>query len=333
MTVDGGGRRTPEMLATLLGAAIALSPTAQATEPLCRPSPPEPPLTRIQVYQELRALYGLRTDASYIRRLIRRGAFTRGTVDFERFPATAREQRYVELRDRLDLGGRARRYLSRRPGIDGGTSIEDDFPRDPYLLVRLTRDRSVHTRALRRLARFPRLLRTKAVALSLRHMDRLAARIARAGADRDGIRVTSAEPDIGTNTVRVFVITKRTDAARYFRARYGPRVRTRVVATELYSLRCRPLHDYVPDGARLTIGWEGGGGVTLDHIEVAEYDDRVEIGVVVQSYNGPQTAESRRVDAVVELSRPLGDREVVDATSGLVVPRRAREPRQPLRAP
>lgn len=60
-------------------------------------------------------------------------------MDFERFPATPREQRYVELRDRLDLGGRARRYLSRRPGIDGGTSIEDDVPRDPYLLVGLSR--------------------------------------------------------------------------------------------------------------------------------------------------------------------------------------------------
>ena len=312
---------------------IALSPTAQAAEPFCRPAPPEPPRTRIQEYQELRELYGLRTDPTYIRKLIRRGTFTKPTEDMDRFPATPREQRYIALRDGLDLGNRAYRYLSHRPDIDGGTSIEDAYPRDPYLLVRSTRDRAKHTRALRRLVRFPRLLRTRTVALSFRDMERLAARIARTGADRDGIRVTNAEPDSGTNTVEVFVITKRTDAARYFRARYGPRVRTRVVATELYALRCRPLHDYVPDGARPTIGWEGGGGVTLDHIEVAEYDDRVEIGVVVLSYNGPQTADSRRVDAVVELSRPLGDRVVVDATTGLVVPRRAREPRRPPPAP
>ena len=313
------------MLGTLLAAAIALSPTAQATEPFCRPVPPEPPRTRIQDYQELRELYGLRTDAAYIRRLIRRGTFTKQTVDMDRFPATPREQRYIALRDHLDLGARAYRYLGRRPDLDGGTSIEDAFPHDPYLLVRLTHDRAKHTRALRRLVRFPRLLRTKTVALSYRDMERLAARIMKAGADRDGIRVTYAEPDIGTNTVQVSVITTRTDAAAYFRARYGPRVRTRVVATELYSLRCRSLHDYVPDGARLTIGWEAGGRVTLDHIEVAEYDDRVEIGVVVQSYNGVQTLESRRVDALVELSRPLGDREVVDATTGLDVPRRGRE--------
>ena len=321
------------MLGALLGAVIALSPGAQAAqEPFCRPAPPEPPRTRIQEYQEIRELYGLRTDPAYIRKLIRRGTFTKRTVDMDPFPATPREQSYILLRDGLDLGNRAHRYLRRRPGIDGGTSIEDAFPRDPYLLVRLTRDRAKHTRALRRLVRFPRLLRTKTVTLSLRAMDRLAARISRVGADRDGIHVASAEPDIGTNTVRVFAITRRTDAASYFRARYGPRVRTRVIATELYSLRCRSIHDYVPGDARPTIGWEGGGGVTLDHIEVSEYDDRVEIGVVVLSYNGPQTADSRRVDAVVELSRPLGDRLLIDATTGLTVPRRAREPRPPPRA-
>jgi len=171
------------VLATLLGAVIALSPAAQAAEPFCRPQPPEPPLTRIQEYQEMRKLYGLRTD-----------------------PA----------------------------------------------------------------------------------------------------------------------ITKRTDTARYLRGRYGPRVRTRVVATELFSPRCRNLIDQVADGTRLTIGWQAGGTVELDHIEVAEYDDRVEIGVVVQSYNGPQPADWRRADAVVELSRPLGEREVVDATTGRLVPRRAR---------
>ena len=321
------------MLGTLLGAVIALSPAAQAAEPFCRPPPPEPPRTLIQDYQELRELYGLRTDAAYIRRLIRRGTFTKQTVDMDRFPATPREQRYIALRDQLDLGARANRYLTRRPDLDGGTSIEDAFPRDPYLLVRLTRDRARHTRALRRLVRFPRLLRTKTVTLSFRDMDRLAARISRAGADRDGIRVAYAEPDIRTNTVEVFAITKRTDAARYFRARYGPRVRTRVIATELYTPRCRDVIDHVPDGMRLTVGWQAGGDVKLDHLEVAEYDDRVEIGVVVQSYNGPQTADWRRVDAVVELSRPLGGREVVDATTGLVVPLRAREPRPPPRAP
>ena len=321
------------MLGTLLGAVIALSPAAQAAEPFCRPPPPEPPRTLIQAYQELRELYGLRTDAAYIRKLIRRGTFTKQTVDMDRFPATPREQRYIALRDQLDLGARANRYLSRRPDLDGGTSIEDAFPRDPYLLVRLTHDRAKHTRALRRLVRFPRLLRTKTVALSFRDMERLAARTTKAGADDDGIRVVFAEPDIRTNTVVVFVITKRTDAARLLRARYGPRVRTRVVATELYSLRCRSLIDHVPDGVRLTIGWQAGGDVKLDHLEVAEYDDRVEIGVVVQSYSGPQTADWRRVDAVVELSRPLGGREVVDATTGLVVPLRATASRPPPRAP
>jgi hypothetical protein len=79
----------------------------------------------------------------------------------------------------------------------------------------------------------------------------------------------------------------------------------------------------VADGTRLTIGWEAGGDVKLDHVEVAETDESVTIGVVVQSFNGPQTAESQRADHVIELSRPLGDRKVIDATTGKPVrPRR-----------
>ena len=70
-----------------------------------------------------------------------------------------------------------------------------------------------------------------------------------------------------------------------------------------------------------TIAWEAGGDVKLDHLEVSERQHRVEIGVAVQSFNGVQTAESRRKEATVELSRPLGDRAVIDATTGERVPR------------
>src|SRR5215207_10614155 len=123
----------------LLGAAIALSPGAHAAqEPMCRVVP-EPRLTRMQAYQRIRRRYGFRAGPAHIRSLIRRGLVFR--VDVERFPMTRRERRYVLLRDRLELGPRADRYLRRRPDIDGGISIEDAWPRDPYILVRVTRDR------------------------------------------------------------------------------------------------------------------------------------------------------------------------------------------------
>jgi hypothetical protein len=40
------------------------------------------------------------------------------------------------------------------------------------------------------------------------------------------------------------------------------------------------------------------------------------IGVVAQLPNGFRTADLRREQAVVTLSRPLGDRAVIDATTG-----------------
>jgi hypothetical protein len=309
------------MLGALLGAAIALSPGADiAQEPFCRPRP-QPTETRMQAYQRIRGRYGFRIDRGYIRSLIRRDLVF--TVDVERFPMTRRERRYVLLRDRLHLSPAAARYLRRHRDVDGGTSIEDGWPRDPYLLVRFTRDRAKHQRALRRLVRYPRLLRTRRVALSERALVRLQDRIDWRAAERAGLFITATGPDIDTTTVEVEVITERTDAAAYFRERYGPRVRAIVTATELYSTRCANLWDYVAGGTRLTIGWEAGGDVRFDHAEVAETDESVTVGVVVQSFNGPQTADSRREDAVVELSRPLGDRKVVDATTGKPIrPRR-----------
>jgi hypothetical protein len=302
------------MLGALLGAVIALSPGAQAAqEPFCRPQP-EPRETRMEAYQRVRGRYGFRTHRAYIRRLIRRGVRTGGPE--EDFPVTRRERRYVRLRDRLTLNDAAYRYLRRHRDVDGGTSIEDAWPRDPHILVRLTRDRAKHQRALRRLVRYPRLLRTRRVALSERDLSRLQDRIDWEAAERDGFFISTSGPDIDTTTVELELITERTDAAAYFREHYGPRVRAIVIATELYSPRCTNLWDYVADGTRLTIGWEAGGGAKFDHAEVVETDERVTVGVVVQSFNGVQTADSARADHVIELASPLGDRRVVDATTG-----------------
>ena len=78
--------------------------------------------------------------------LVRRGRFAYdGWI-----PVTRRARRYLRLRERLTLGTRAGRYLDRRPWLDGGTSIEDGWPGEPYMLVRDTRQRSKHTRALKR---------------------------------------------------------------------------------------------------------------------------------------------------------------------------------------
>ena len=234
---------------------------------------------------------------------------------------TAHHAGGAAARDRRELSEAAYRYLRRHRDVDGGTSIEDGWPRDPYILVRFTRDRLVHQRALRRLVRYPRLLRTKRVELSERALDRLRDRIDARAAARDGIHLSGSSYDTDRATVDLDVITGRTDAAAYFRERYGPRIRVRVIARTLYSPQCTTLWDAVagPGPTELTIGWEAGGGARFDHVEVAEYDDRVVIGVVAQAPNGFRTADSRRGQHTLTLSRPLGARKVIDATTGRAV--------------
>ena len=114
---------------------------------------------------------------------MRRGIYSRG---IDRFPVTRRERRYLELRDRLELGPRADRYLRRHRDVDGGISIEDAWPRDPYILVRVTRDRLKHQRAIRRLALHPRRCARRLVELSERALGRLQDRIDWEAAERDG---------------------------------------------------------------------------------------------------------------------------------------------------
>jgi hypothetical protein len=302
------------MVGSAFLASVALIAGAQEQERFC-PQPQPPEQTRIERYMEQRRAFGFRSDKAYVRKLIRRGMWE---YDVGYIPATPRENRYLRLRDRLRLGARAYRYLERRPHLSGGTSIEDDWPRGPYILVRLTRDRAKHTRALRRRARFPRNLRTVRVALSHLALRRLQDRIDFDAHEPDGFHVESTFVDTAANEVAIDLITKRTDHAEYFAARYGPHVTTRVIATELTSPECAPLVDFrvSPDGMAITVRYATGGGATFDRYELAEFDDRVEIGIVEQAPNGFRTDDYSEEEATVVLARPLGDRAIVDATTG-----------------
>jgi hypothetical protein len=311
------------MLVSAVLASLALMGGAQEPARFCpQPQPQSKPPSRIERYMKARRQFGFRGGKAYVRKLIRRGMWAYGAGSM---PATAREKRYLRLRDRLALGAAASRYLIRRPNLSGGVSIEDDWPRGPYMLVRLTRDRPLHTRRLKRLARFPRNLRTARVQVSERELSRIQDRIDFDAHEPEGFHIAGTTVDIYTGTVAIDLITRRTDHLEYFRARYGPYVRTYVIATELTSPECAEILSYrtAPDGLSLQLRYASGGGATFDHVELAEYDDRVELGVVEQGPNGPRTADYRVGEATVALSRPLGARTVIDATTGKRVrPRR-----------
>jgi hypothetical protein len=96
-----------------------------------------------------------------------------------------------------------------------------------------------------------------------------------------------------------------------------------VIATELTSPRCRAIESYAvaPDES-LRIRFDDGDGATFDHVEVTEYDDRVELGLVVQAFNGPVAGTGHTAEQTVTLGRPLAGRRLIDATTRKAIPRR-----------
>jgi hypothetical protein len=307
-------------IAVVLAGLVALgapAPTgAQAAgERVCVRQPPPAETRMIDVYIAGRKALGFRADEAYVRKLLRKG---RWDSDLHWIPVTRREDAYLRLRHRLELGDAARRYLREHEDLDGGLSVEDDWPREPYLLQRLTRDRAKHTAALKRLARFPHNLRTKTVPLSYRQLRRIQRRIDSDAHEADGFHVSGSEVDITPGAVRVYLITKRTDHRAYFRARYGPHVRTRVLGTELIVRECAELVGWAPGAtpAEIDVWWQAGGGGVFAATEVTEYPDRVEVAVIGEFPTGFRTSDWVAERHTITLAAPLGDRPVIGTTTG-----------------
>ena len=162
-----------------------------------------------------------------------------------------------------------------------------------------------HLAALKRVARFPQRLRADRVAHTLRALRRVQNRIDRdqRALSKAGFTLEGTGVDDETNRVEVELVTARDDAAR-FRKRYGP-VKTVVIARQATELERNTVGSYTiaPDGLSLTIGWGTGGGARTERIEVTEFADRVEIGIVERVPVGARTQELTRRSAA--LSDPL----------------------------
>jgi hypothetical protein len=311
--------------AVAIFAALALAAPAAAAsdEPICHGqlAPRTPELEKqflIEWAMEQRAENGLRADETYVRELDRRGLPDSKWIVG---PVTSAEERYLRLRYRLGLGPgrRGQRYLDHHRDLYGGGAIVDRFPRKPLLVVYLTRNRAVHAARLRQLVRYPKLLRTARAEYSQRTLQRIEHRINyrdNARLRRRGFDITSARvapPD----RVVVPLITPRTDYAEYFKRRYGPLVKVEVKGTELTELVCVQANWYEVVGDReLIVHWiPQDSYAQRERIEAAEFDDRVELGVVERqpTANDTDGAGPDHFKLRVTLSRPLGTRAVIDA--------------------
>jgi hypothetical protein len=312
--------------ALLVTAMLVLAAPAQAQERLCQPpaTPPRAPsaaekkLAELEVSAARRAEFGFRHDLPYVEALSRKGL----EWDYDHgdyMPVTKRELRYLELRGRLGYDEALERYLDRHPDLDGGTSVQDAWPKEPYLLVHVTREPEKQLAVLRRLASDPNHLRATKVRYSERELSRLAERIFGEKPDLNdaGFFLRGVGVNVDANRTEVELVTTRADAAAYFAQHYGPRVKTVIAATTFSTLECRNGDSFViaPDGLGVTVNWSAVGGATTERLELAEFADRVEIGIVERM---PTTEwwENNPAHTFVALSAPLGHRPVIDAKSG-----------------
>jgi hypothetical protein len=273
------------------------------------------PPTPVEQAMAYRRQFGLPSGRAYVRRVQRSGA----RRDDQGFAFTRREWRYWEKRSQIeDTVSRTDPYVDRRASVTAGVSIEDDWPEGPYLLVRVTRDRERHQAALRRI--YPYRLRTAIVQFSGRELGAVQDRIS-ADADAlaaEGFDVRGLWVDTEANRVRVQMVSSRADHQGYFEARYGPAVTTFATAepTRLVCTKVRRLR-VSSTGRSLRVHFIHSRGETLERVELAEHDDRVEIGVVLRVDAFFRYSDARLAHTRVPLSRPLGDRRVIDAATGL----------------
>jgi hypothetical protein len=258
--------------------------------------------------------FGMRHDRAYVRRVQRSDA----RRDDQGFRFTRREWRYWNRRSRIELSDKRAvdRYLDRRPGLSGGVSIEDDWPAGPYLQVRLTRDQELHEAALKRLYRHRlRIVPVEFAYDDLRALqDRISADDDQLEAEGFDIRILGVDSD--ANRVRVQMVSARADHQEYFRARYGPAVTTfaRVEPTQLTCTAVRRVR-VSSTGRSLRLDFIHNSSSAFERVELTEYDDRVVVGIVLRTDAFFNRLDARLAHTRVVLSRPLGDRRVVDATT------------------
>lgn len=198
------------------------------------PSPGDPPCpvlperTPLESAIRERARYGMHTDPAYVQALL---------ADDRTY--TEHERRWLKTVQRVDFDSNVHDYVHSNSEDWGGSTLVADYPAKPYVLVRFLRRLAFHEKRLKRVAKYPGLLRIERSTVQRDVFYELPLHIgddARElgdgffdGYGRDGFFLAQADGDESTQTVEVRVITTRTDAAEYFARRYGPLVRVTVI--------------------------------------------------------------------------------------------------------
>jgi hypothetical protein len=308
--------------------ALLLLVPAGADAAVCSYEKPEPKLSRAE--ERLRSaigtreLYGLPHGRRYVRRVhadeanVRRGAENPPFI-----PVTARESAYLGDRLRITDPRETRRvdaYMRRHRKVFGAPSVGDDYPRRPYLQIRVTRDVARHRAAIRRLYR-PRF-EIKRVAFSKPELTRIYRSIDGKALEAEGIHLL--DKGQRADGIELSVATTRKDVRAVVRRLYGPAVTVDVEGPTptFFSCTSPERYELEPDGRTLRVHFTHSSSIRPKEVEVVESAGEVRLGVVYESDRGGLiNADQQPYTLRVTLAAPLGDRAVRSIQTAEPVPR------------
>ncbi|MDQ8044798.1 MAG: hypothetical protein AAGC46_01515 [Solirubrobacteraceae bacterium] len=141
----------------------------------------------------------------------------------------------------------------------------------------------------------------------------------------DGARLREEGIDDRENRVVVGAETVEPESLRTaLRERFGDLVTLRVdvFVTQLAAFDAWSLES-TDDGEELTAHWLGGPGERAHRLELVEADRFVRVTVLFDRHEGAPAMSGMDMSATARLTEPLGDRVVIDATTGRQKPRYA----------
>ncbi len=315
---------------TALAVALGLLMPGVSPGAVCKYEKPPPRLSPAEeVLREtisIRKAFGLPHGRAFVRRINADAAARRRAraIELIGFPMTAHELWYMRMRERFEHGPASRRlyrYLRTQRATLAGTSIEDDYPRSPYMLIHFTRDLARQRRAIAK--RFPLRFVVHRVRYTQRELFRIQDSIDFDELEREGIHFVSSVPEPERSRVRLEVTTARSDVREVVRRLYGPAVFVRVIATTPTYLACSSPETYSvsEDGRTLDVSYIDSGSVTPRYVEIVETPTEVRVGIVTEVPRGVVTSDAVPYTLSVTLSEPLGDRVVRSIRSGRRVKR------------
>jgi hypothetical protein len=293
-------------LAAVVAAGGGASPSVCRFDPQTRLTAEERELRQAI---RVRKSWGFPHDCVFVRRVNADLAARRPPSLYAGIPLTSREAAYLRLRQRMEASERLYAYLEDHPDVDGGASLEDDYPDSPYMLVHLKGDPEAHRREIAE--RYPFRFVLRQADHSVDELRRIQDSIDFERLKGEGI--TAHVVYVSKGRVRVEVVSAREDAEERLHELYGPALDVKVVARSTEpSLVCNSPSTYrvSRDGRRLTLTYGDSGSVDPLRVEVVESAREVRVGIVTSVPFGFITDDLRTHTLSVRLDRPLGGRVV-----------------------